>query len=314
VETLKVNSLIDDAGHGYVNFRRGLRPRWGRVAADVLLGYAMLIATGWLLARFTPADVPGSILAVVPAAISFGYWMAYLQLFLHEAAHFNLAPARAWNDRIANALIASWVATSIANYRAIHWQHHRFHGATNDTERSYFSALDWRFLLEGLTGLSALRVILFRRARLQGEARAAGAANKWMLVAAMALHGGIVGLALATGHWQVALAWLAGIAVCFPFFGALRQLLEHRDEAASRSTDYRLTPHGRVTRLFRGGPFGSTFGGAGFTRHLLHHWDSSVSYTNLPEVEVFLHRCAAARPHLAMKTTYFRAFRALFGR
>jgi hypothetical protein len=314
LDTLKVISLTNDAGRDYVTFRRVLRPRWWRVVADVLLGYAMLIATGWLLARFAPADFPDSILAVVPAAISFGYWMAYLQLFLHEAAHFNLAPHRAWNDRIANALIASWVGTSIESYRAIHWQHHRFHGETTDTERSYFSALDWRFLVEGLIGLSALRVILFRRARLQGQANAAGVANKWMLAAAIALHGGIVGLALATDHWQVALAWLVGIGVFFPFFGALRQLLEHRDEAASRSIDYRLTPHGRITRLFRGGPFASTFGAAGFRRHLLHHWDSSVSYTNLAEVEAFLRCCATARPHLAAKTTYLRAFRALYGR
>jgi len=258
--------------------------------------------------------VAGATLAVVLAAISFGYWMAYLQLFLHEAAHFNLAPRRVWNDRIANALIASWGGTSIESYRAIHWQHHRFHGETNDTERSYFSALDWRFLLEGMTGLSALRVILFRSARLQDKASTVGVVNKWMLAVALALHGGIVGLALATGHWQVALAWTGGIGMFFPLFGALRQLLEHRDAAATRSIDYRLTAHGRTTRLFRAGPFASTFGGAGFTRHLLHHWDSSVSYTNLADVEAFLHGCAVARPYLAAKTSYLRAFRALYGR
>jgi hypothetical protein len=314
METLKLISLTDDSGRDYVSFRRALRPRWWRVILDVLLGYSMLITTGWLLARFAPANVAGSIVAVVLAAISLGYWMAYLQLFLHEAAHFNLAPRRVWNDWIANALIGSWVGTSIANYRAIHWHHHRLHGETSDTERSYFSALDWRFLLEGLTGLGALRVILFRRARLQGQASAASVPNRWMLIAAIALHGGIVGLALATAHWQLALAWLGGIGVCFPFFGALRQLLEHRDEAASRSIDYRVTPHGRTTRLFRSGPFASTFGAAGFTRHLLHHWDSSVSYTNLGEIEAFLCGCAAARPHLVAKTTYLRAFRALYGR
>ena len=103
------------------------------------------------------------------------------------------------------------------------------------------------------------------------------------------------------------------MAVSFPFFGSLRQLLEHRSAAASRHVDYSVAPHGRMTRMFREGPFGSTFGAAGFTRHLLHHWDPSVSYTNLAEVEVFLRGCAAARPHLG-KTGYLRAFGALYGR
>lgn len=319
MESLKLAALVDDAGRDYAAFRRALRPRWWRVGADLALGYAMLLATAWLLLRFAPPGVPAALPGAALAAVSFGYWMAYLQLFLHEAAHFNLAPSRAWNDRLANALIGTWVGTSIADYRAIHWQHHRLHGETTDTERSYFSALDARFLLEGLTGLSALRVILFRRERLQASPARAGGVSKWpmsmsMSMVALALHGAIVGGSLATGHWPLALAWLAGVGVCFPFFGALRQLLEHRAEAASRSIDYRVTPHGRTTRLFREGPLASTFGAAGFTRHLLHHWDSSVSYTNLAQVEIFLLGCAAARPHLAAKTTYLSAFRALYGR
>jgi fatty acid desaturase len=236
--------------------------------------------------------------------------MAYLQLFLHEAAHFNLAASRAWNDRLANALIGSWVGTRIADYRAIHWQHHRLHGETTDTEHSYFSALNARFLLEGLTGLSALRVILFRRERLRAAPARGGTGPKLsMLLAALALHGTIIGASATAGRWPLALAWLAGMGVFFPFFGALRQLLEHRAGTASR-----ITPHGRTTRMFHEGPFASTFGAAGFTRHLLHHWDSSVSYTNLAQVETFLSGCAAARPHLADKTTYLRAFRALYGR
>jgi fatty acid desaturase len=314
VESLRPASLVDDAGREYPAFRRALRPRWWRVGVDLAAGYAMLVLTAWLLVRIAPSNLPVLAGAVALGSLSFGYWMAYLQLFLHEAAHFNIAPSRAWNDRLANALIASWVGTRIESYRAIHWQHHRHHGDGADTERSYFSALDTRFLLEGLTGVSALRVILFRRDRLRGEAApTAASAGSAALLTTLLLHVAIIGTAVASGFWWLAIAWLAGMGVFFPFFGALRQLLEHRSTEASREVDYRVFPHGRTTRMFSEGPLGSTLGGAGFTRHLLHHWDPSVSYTNLAEVEGFLRGCAAARPHLA-KTSYLGAFAALYGR
>lgn len=314
MESLKPTSLVDDAGRDYAAFRRALRPRWWRIGVDLAVGYVMLLLTAWLLARFDGDNAPAHGVAVLLAAFSFGYWMAYLQLFLHESAHFNLASSRGWNDRLADVLVASWVGTRIASYRAIHWQHHRFHGETSDTERSYFAALDGRFLFEAFTGVGALRVILFRRERLRaGATTHRTAPNAAALLTALVLHGTIVLASLATGHWPVALAWTVGMGVCFPFFGALRQLLEHRSAEASRALDYRVTPHGRTTRLFREGLLGSTFGAAGFTRHLLHHWDASVSYTNLPEVEEFLRGCAAARPHL-VKTSYLRAFLGLYGR
>jgi hypothetical protein len=315
MESLKLASLVDDAGRDYAGIRRALRPRWWRVGVDLALGYLMLLLTGWLLVRARAVSPAALAAAVSLAAVSFGYWMAYLQLFLHEAAHFNLAPSRAWNERLANVLLASWVGTRIASYRAIHWQHHRSHGEPSDTERSYFSALDGRFLLESLTGLSALRVILFRRERLRAATspRPGKASQRLAVLSALVLHGVVVAGSIAAGHWPVALAWIAGMGVYFPFFGALRQLLEHRSAEASRSVDYRSTPHGRTTRMFHEGLLGSTFGAAGFTRHLLHHWDATVSYTNLAEVEGFLRGCTAARAHLS-KTSYLRVFAVLYGR
>ena len=41
----------------------------------------------------------------------------------------------------------------------------------------------------------------------------------------------------------------------FPFFGALRQLLEHRDEEASVDVNYCVTDHGAATRIFGDGLF-----------------------------------------------------------
>lgn len=329
------SALVDASGRSFAEVRKALRPRWGRVAFDVALGYAALAGTA-LLARHALAHLgvspsPASVLAASPsslallaltvllAAVSFGYWMAYLQLFIHEAAHFNLAPGRKLNDLVANALVGVWVGAHIENYRAIHWEHHRLHGEPGDTEHSYFSALDARFLAETLLLVRAFRVVLFRKKKL--EAADGGSAKKKapkdgrpMLLLGMATHGALLGGLVLAGLWPVAIAWIMGMAMFFPFFGALRQLLEHRSTSARRDVDYATTPHGKATRMFREGLFASTFGGAGFTRHLLHHWEPAVSYTNLAEVERFLEGCEPTRALASAKTTYLRAFVALYGR
>jgi fatty acid desaturase len=318
LEDVDKSGLRDGQGRRYADFRRSLRASRSRIACDILLGWAALAVTGgaamWMLERF-PAGWPA---AVPLAAGAFGYWMAYLQLFIHEAAHFNIVSNRLWNDRLANLLLGLWVGVRVENYRPIHLEHHRLHGKPTDTEHTYFSPLNGRFIFESLFGVRALKVILFRRHRLAG--RRAGRANKapvsgaGMLLCAGLVHAGVIAALVLSGHWLVAVAWVLGIGMFFPFFGALRQLLEHRDESARAEVDYSAVAHGSTTRMFEEGPFGSTFGAAGFTRHLLHHWDPSVSYTNLAQVERFLSGCEPTRELREHKTSYVRAFLALYGR
>jgi len=108
------------------------------------------------------------------------------------------------------------------------------------------------------------------------------------MCAGLAAHGTIVlALWLAAGL-APALAWILGVGMVFPFLGALRQLLEHRDDEASPDIDYRTSDHGAFTRVFGDDAFSATFGAAGFNRHLLHHWEPQVSYTNLPALERLL--------------------------
>jgi hypothetical protein len=88
--------------------------------------------------------------------------------------------------------------------------------------------------------------------------------------------------------------------------------LEHRDENARRDVDYAHTPHGAINRLFGDGPLASTLGGAGFNRHLIHHWEPQISYTRLREVEQFLMETPAAEDLRHRQTTYVRTFARLF--
>lgn len=309
LEDIAKSSLVDAAGLSYAGLRSALRPAWPVVAFDFLLGYAMLAAVVTAIVLASGAFPGLGPLWVAAGALFIGFWMAYVQLFLHEAAHFNLWPDRRWNDALADLLIGVWVATPMREYRRIHWDHHRFLGQTNDTERSYFSPLDWRFLFESLFLVSAVRVFLQRRRKIRGKANGApsGGASDIPMLAATALAHSLVLTACAWyGQLEVAVAWLIGNLMIYPLFGALRQQLEHRDVHASAVIDYSIEPHGKLTRSFKAGPFGSFFGGAGFRWHDIHHFDPELSYTDLARVDAFLQGCDAAKAARSARRSYAR--------
>ena len=126
------------------------------------------------------------------------------------------------------------------------------------------------------------------------------------------LHLAIITTLYLTAGLMAALSWIVTMAVVFPFFASVRQVLEHRAESANSAIDYGTTAHGETHRMFGTGLLASTLGGAGFNRHLLHHWDPSVSYTRLPEVERFI-LGSPSRSELQLHyTTYSKVFKALY--
>jgi fatty acid desaturase len=128
-----------------------------------------------------------------------------------------------------------------------------------------------------------------------------------MLALGLALNLAIMGLAAWTRCWSLFLGWPFGMLVVLPAVTSLRQLLEHRSFEADSAVDYSKVAHGANTRLFGSGPLASTLGGAGFNRHLLHHWDPQLSYTNFVELEAYLLETSAAPVIRGATTTYFRA-------
>ncbi len=290
------DGLADSQGRRYTDFLRTLRPDFGRVRRDLAFGYCLLIASAVLTVALGSAGAP-PVLTTMAGALLIGYWIAYIQLFIHEGAHYNLTAARAHNDRLCNLLIGWMIGTSVAQYRIVHFQHHRALGTTNDSEMTYFFPLNLGFVVKTLLGLRAFEVILMRyrlvaRAKAQTQSAAtktdSGRKRQGMMIAGLAMHGAITFGLYAIGGIAPALAWLLGVGMVFPFFGALRQLLEHRREDARADIDYRIIDHGAFTRLFGDDALSASFGGAGFNRHLLHHWEPQLSYTNLPALEQFL--------------------------
>lgn len=310
LDKLDRNTLVDGAGLTYAAFRPTLQPRWWRVWFDIAAGWLALVACGVLLVAGSGRGWVPDALLVLAGALAFGFFIAYLQLFLHEGAHFNLHPDRHWNDRLCNALVCGFTGQDVRQYRPVHWDHHRYLASERDTEITYFDALDLAFLLQGLTGLRVLKVLAVRRRAATERAENANASaprSRTVLLAGAAANALALLAAAWAGQWVLALAWIGGMLVFFPFFGALRQMLEHREQAQD-------DPAGRraAHRLFGDGVFARWFGGAGFNRHLLHHWEPQVSYTRLAELERYLRATQGAPLLDAHRASYGGVFRALF--
>lgn len=205
------------------------------------------------------------------------------------------------------------VGTVIKDYRAIHFQHHRNLGRADDNERSYFNALNNKFILGMLFGIHPIRVFLLRRKLRQKQKSGAGV-NKEIqpLVTGICAHLALIAALTMAGAWPSALAWIGGVGVFFPFFGAMRQLLEHRSATADLTADYTAHDHGALTRIFGNDALSRTFGGAGFNRHLLHHWEPVVSYTRLADMEAYLMNTQIAPAIESRRTTYFKTFMEMY--
>jgi fatty acid desaturase len=306
-------SLVDDRGVGYRDFRKTLTPRWGVVWRHIACGYLVLVGVLAGLVITTDFSPLGLALSVL-GGIAIGYTAQYLSNFFHEAAHHNVAPGQRLNDRITNVLFAWLYWRSIQSYRRIHFQHHRALGTAMDSENSYFDALRVRYFTAGILGLKSLRTMrrwsevdrqLARRSRQEPELRSR---LLFMAVGAGVNLGVAALLWLALDSPLAAAAWLWGVLFVFPFFGSLRQLLEHRSPEADPAMDYREVDHGAVNRLFGGGPVADTLGSAGFNRHALHHWEPNLSYTRLRDLEAYLDRTELAPALENTRTTYWGTF------
>lgn len=316
-ETIKKSSIVNSKGVKYTEFKAGLKPNYPLVWFHIILGYlaliGVLVAAGYLQNNYT-----SYFWATIPvAAILIGYIIAYIHLFIHEASHYNIAADRKRNDMLSNLFIGLIVGMDIGFYRVIHFDHHRYLGTTKDTEKTYFDGLNWRFLIESLTGIRVIKVMTNRDEKMKTNNSIDPkllASNKKMFLGGAFLNFCIVVALFATGNWQVALVWLIGMGVMFPFFAALRQLLEHRSEEAHAYIDYNTVDHGVTNRMFGTGAIASTMGAAGFNRHLLHHWDPQISYTRLKDVEKFLLDTQLARPMDKTRTNYIKTFFKLFNK
>ncbi len=311
LESIPFESVSAPGGLSYKEWRSGLRPRYTMVWRDILFGYAAIFSlialSAWLQTQY-----PGwVILNIIVTALATGYFIAYLSLFIHEAGHFNIHPDKKINDRLAAIFLCAVLGLDVKTYRKIHWMHHVHLGTPEDTEISYHNAITPGFIFETITGLHLVKVIRKKT----GNNLLTGTMKKdsrIMLFIGLLLNALIIAAAIYAGYWHIAIIWVGAMFIFFPFFATLRQILEHRSELASAKTDFAKTPHGKLSRLFVSGPFSSSFGAAGFNKHMIHHWDPQVSYTRLKDIEQFLLQCDAVKNIVrSSRTSYLASFKKL---
>lgn len=302
-----LRSVIETTeGTSYRALRRGLEPRWPQVWFDLGATMAAVAVVPVVMARLERAFAKRALLIAPVTAAVIGTAVHRLGLFIHEGAHYNLAPGKAASDRLANATVGVVVLTDVRAYRPIHMAHHRKLGQADDPERSYFEPLDGRFVARGLLGASVLSTMRQRLTPLQPDEPPP---SKLIPLAGAALHAGVILGLLSRGRRVTAASWAVGVGSVYPLLNTARQLLEHRDEFARADVPYEQAAHGVVTRMFTKGPLSSILGGAGFNRHLLHHWDASVSYTRLRELEQSLQSTAAGPVMTARNGSYTETLR-----
>ena len=304
LEEISFDDLINNRGISYTDFRYSLQPKYAKVTYDIIKGYFFLLLIAGLL-YYLFAQFRAYIGIIIPiSSILIGYLAAYLALFIHEAGHYNVHPDKKINDRVASIFLCLPFGLSIKSYRKIHWQHHLFLGTPKDTEVSYFNALKKVFIVETLTGIHLIKTIRKKEGN-EVLTKEQVKQSRSMLVAGIFFHLIIIFFALNTTNWPFAIAWVLGFGIFFPFFATIRQILEHRDELAQSATDFNKQPHGKVSRLFIHSLVSSSFGSAGFTRHMIHHWDPQISYTRLKDIETFLLSCEKTASIITdSRTTY----------
>jgi fatty acid desaturase len=283
------------------------RRTWLHIGGGLLI-IILLCGLSW----YTSIIIPGWFLLTVPFfSIAIGFWIAYVNLFIHEAGHFYIHPDKKMNDRLANIFLCSWTGIDIKAYRKIHWQHHMHLATPADTENSYFNPLSLSFILETLTGIHLLRVMT-NKANKEFLGKDLTKRSFRMLVIGAFINLGLIIFAIYFGHWQFAIIWILAMGIFFPFFATIRQISEHRDELALKEKNYYSDPRNKVSRIFSSSFISKLFGPAGFNKHMIHHWDPHLPFTALNRAEKFLLQCPKTRPIIeSSRTTYFSVFKKL---
>lgn len=313
-----LRQLISAKSGTWLEFRKTLRPNYARAWFELCFCIAMMI-TGYSLHLYLArslGDVFG-FKAGIFVAIWIGFWLNSVLTFGHEAAHYNLASDKNHNDFFSDWTIWLFFPQSTKAYRRSHWQHHLHLGDHEDTEISYHNCLSPWFLAKALTGvhLATLFVRYFFRKRAPAVSNNASAGGQSAgivpLLRPMVVHSVFVGVAVAFHCYSTAAVWLSAVIFVFPFLASVRQILEHRAASASCATDFAHELHGPVNRLFGKDPFSIFFGAAGFNRHLLHHWDPTVSYTCFDQMQRFLAETEFRSALESSKSSYLATFTTL---
>jgi fatty acid desaturase len=301
----KISSLKDNNGLSYFAFRQKLKPMFYKVWLQMMLCLLMMFLP--ILFFLETVNSSTAIILIPLCSLWSAYWIHAYGCFFHEAAHFNIHKNKIMNDIIANLLLSPFLGMLVKNYRLSHWEHHKHLGTVKDTEISYMSSLSATNLLQVVTGVYHVKIILryvqnFKTVGSQAQKKSISTIFLITLLLTIIVQVIISLLMLMYVSVAAGLSWIIAYFFLYPMLAKIRQTLEHR--RLDENAPIRAMECQAVNRLFGNNFFSRYFGAAGFNRHLLHHYDPSISYTNFDELELFLKNTPIAEELDAKRSTY----------
>jgi fatty acid desaturase len=159
--------------------------------------------------------------------------------------------------------------------------------------------LDLTWLISLLSGFNTLRRVSVRNKSRNRRGPRAQIKIRYLLVlvTGLLLHVLILGIVYNYLGLYALVVWVCSTFILTPALGSLRNLLEHKYvEGVDTAIWYQIIGRDKpenvvttvTTRTFTHSLLSRLYGSMGFTRHLLHHWDPSVSFSNLGSIHKFL--------------------------
>lgn len=309
---------LSDGTKTYSDFRATLKTNYSRVRMGILLTWALIFATLAFERLFPEVSVYLFPLLVMIVSLS----QHRLLNVIHEGAHYLIAKNRRANDLFTNIVAGCFFLVDVDQYRITHIRHHKDLGGPDDPENAHMDKLDFSWLAAAFSGFGAIARLLTRkkfRDRLDYGKRIS---HIVVPIIGVALHASVLMLLLAFFPTVVLATWVLSTYVITPGLGLLRNLLEHKyvevvdveiwSHLFERTNILDRRRENVTTRTFTSSALSRLYGSMGFTRHLLHHWDPSISFTNLKKVHGFLLQTPLGPSLESTNTTFTSTFKHLW--
>jgi fatty acid desaturase len=314
-----LSKLTNGKGELYGDFRKKLKPNYFRIQVSILATFLYCLA---ITAVMISKEISWILLVI--GVIPLSLLQLRLLNVIHEGAHYLLAPNRRANDLFCNVLAGWFFVVAVDQYRITHIEHHRNLGKTGDPENAHMDELDFTWLVSAFSGLRTIKTLLLRkkiRHDVTKEREKDYSPSHWLIpICGGLMHLMILGIIAIGGISFGDTCWVFATYLATPGLGMLRNLLEHRyvgnvdpsvwDALLDKPGMLKVTP--ATTRTFTKSILSQFYGSMGFTRHLLHHWDPSISFQNLKEVHNFVLESAIGSLVASTDSTFTSQFIALW--
>ena len=285
-------SVTNKSGVTYGEFRKTLHVNFFKVQLGIVCSFLSLFVF------LVIGNQTSNLLVLFLLTICLSLTQHRILNVVHEGAHYLLSKSRKFNDIFCNFFAGWFVLCDVDQYRLTHIEHHRNLGSEFDPENAHMEKLDLTWLISLISGFNTVRRISIRnRARNNlGTRGTAKTRHLFIPVLGILLHILILLLIYNLFGIQVLIVWFFSTFFLTPALGILRNLLEHKYvEGVDSEIWYQIIGRSRpdnlipnvTTRTFTKSMISRVYGSMGFTRHLLHHWDPSISFSKLDEVHRF---------------------------